>query len=251
MVYISQINLISIFAIFNVFLQINPSENPKPIYNLTDSDFESLVKSGRSSDWFLIFHLETCGHCKSAKDSLINLNNEEELPNKLNLGLIECSSNVWTCIRFNITRVPYMIYIQNEKIFEFNTYPSKSNLLKFFTEERTIDSALPLPQPLGYINLLTKIFEEAIDMIGGYLEHYAKENLGWNITWTATHTIIFLVSLLFLMIFIEYIVIMKCCRRRGRIVKQKKPEELTKSENPRENPEEQKSKSEETKPKTD
>lgn len=204
--------------------------NNREIRNLTDSNFDSEVQNGNNNPWYIMFYLETCPHCKTAKDQFQILVKEKEFAsdsddNKvLRVGKVECGQNVWTCLRFNITKVPTIYLLVQQSMFEFTTYPSKDALYKFYKEEKLVGSQLRIPTALGYTSLIMKVFGEAVIFINEYMNGLIKSQ-GYDFEWTSTNTIILLLLALVLMILMEYIVISICCSpKKTKRVENKKSE---------------------------
>jgi hypothetical protein len=188
------------------------------IQSISDSTIDSTIGDGHGN-WLLLFYLETCPHCKNAI-SVFNdlsqnpsLNNEESLKS-LQIGKIECSMNNWSCMRFNITRVPYIVALQNGKLFEYNFYAIEDKLISFLKEEKLVESGLPIPPILGYAGILSKILEESARVLNEQMQMIVDTYLGIDLTWGSYHTIMLLISILFLMLFIEYLIVFYCCYRK-------------------------------------
>jgi hypothetical protein len=186
------------------------------VLEISDGNIDSTVGDGKGSTWLLLFYLETCPHCRSAKESFEKLSiksglTDEENLNNLQIGKIECSQNNWACLRFNITRVPTVYMLHDDKMFEFISYTTYEKLYKFLTEEKLIENGLPIPAQLGMVNILFKVFEESVRVLNEYINDFLHRNLNLNIDWNTNYTVGLLVFFLIFMIFIEYLIIFYCC----------------------------------------
>jgi hypothetical protein len=184
------------------------------IKNLTDYNFDNEIKNGNENPWLVIFYLETCPHCKNALgvfDKIIQGEHLTEKEKSLRVGSVECHQNVWSCMRFNITRVPYIILIEGDMMFEFEKYVNEKNINAFLNEEKTVENQLHIPAPLGIANLGLKVIKEAVKMINEYINDYLRGK-GWNFKWDTNHTIVALFVFLVIMIAIEYMIVAYCCR---------------------------------------
>jgi hypothetical protein len=179
------------------------------MYNLTDSNFQSTTKNGIEKPWLAVFYLERCPHCVNAKSSLESLTQKEDF--HTDIALIECSENVLVCMRFNVTRVPYIVYLDKNNMFEFNSYASENALNDFINEERRISSAKPIPTDLGYVGLFFKLLGEAVNMVNEYIKDYIKTKAQINFEWEMTHTIILFSIFLIMVIVVEYVILSWCC----------------------------------------
>lgn len=182
-----------------------------------DHNIDATVGDGKGANWLLLFYLETCPHCKMAKESLDVICNDEQLvgnetPVKdLHFGKIECSINNWSCMRFNITRVPYIVMLQNDKMFEFASYPTKQALFNFIVDEKTVESGLEIPPPFGMMGVVSKVFEESVRMLNEQIQEYITNTLKLDLKWNSYYTILLLINGLFLLLIVEYWLISLCC----------------------------------------
>lgn len=189
------------------------------IQTITDANIDSTVGDGHGN-WLLLFYLDTCPHCKDALSVLNSLSTNSELDSEnfilenLQIGKIECSSNNWSCMRFNITRVPYIIALQNDKLFEYQSYATEQRLLNFLKEEKLAENSLNIPPILGYLSILSKVYEEAIRVLNEQMQTLVHTYVGLNFTWSTNHTIAMLILMLAMIIFIEYMIVFYFCGRK-------------------------------------
>lgn len=202
-----------VFFVF-LFLCIPLATSSKiDIYDITDSNIGSILGDGKGSNWFLLFYLETCPYCKVAKESINTLAGRKELQGEdsiiedLHIGKIECNNNQFACLRFNITRVPYIVMLYNDNMFEFNNYPSEDKLFDFLKEDKLSDSALPIPPSYGYLGIAMRIFEEAVKILNENIQDFIDKSLGWNIKWNSYFTIAILITSLISFLTVEYMII--------------------------------------------
>ena len=182
-----------LLSIFSFLSQIS-STNSFEIQEITDSNISSLVDDGKDKSWLLMFYLETCPYCKVAKESFEKLSKRKEATlNSLNIGTIECSQNHWSCLRFNVTRVPYIVLINDELLFEFKSYVSEGSLAAFITGEKTVESGLPIPQQMGFAYYMSLILKESVNVMNEQIEDFIEKTLKLNIKWRPSYTIIFLI----------------------------------------------------------
>jgi hypothetical protein len=180
--------------------------NSEKVTELTDSNFEQLVNYGRDNKWLLVFYLGTCPHCTSAK-KVISKYSESLKDDSLKIGYMECNNNLFTCLRFNVTKVPLILLAENEKIVEYQEYPSETSIRKFVTSEKLNDTASNFPVSFGYIELVFKIMQETVLTLNDTMKRFLKEKIGINIDWGSNHTAGLLLAILILIFFIEYLIV--------------------------------------------
>lgn len=183
------------------------------INNLTGSNFELEVKNGKNNKWLVVFYIETCPHCITAKEAISQVVNSDT-PQGAMFGQVECRSNMWLCMRFNINRVPYIVLIHDNKMFELDSHPTKTNLISFIENEKELDSALNIPAELTYLDMASKISGEALEMFNEHLDLFVKQKLNLEIDWTTNHTIGLLIAFLVVLFICEWIIILMFCSRR-------------------------------------
>jgi hypothetical protein len=231
------------FVFIFLFLVVNGLE----IQTITDATIDSTIGDGHGN-WLLLFYLENCPHCKNALTVLNDLaqnpslTNEDENTKGLQIGKIECSLNNWSCMRFNITRVPYIIALQNDKLFEYNFYAMEDKLISFLREEKLVESGLPIPPMLGYAGILSKILEESARVLNEQMQILVDTYLGIDLKWGSYHTILLLIAILFFMLFIEYLIVFYCCYRKKKKTANKVENSSNNTENLAQNSEDNKSK---------
>jgi hypothetical protein len=243
----SKIFLASLLLILCVSLT---SANEKAVLTILDSNINELVGDGFNCNWLIMFYLESCPHCKNAKLSIENLSKnkaviENPALDDLKIGIVECNVNNWSCMRFDIKRVPQIIHLKDNKLFDFNAYVTEEKLLSFITEEKVIENAKEIPNQLGMLSVVKKVFEESVTVLNEQIKDLLANKFNIQMDWTTHHTIGVLIAFLILIIFIEYIIIFHCCE----ISKNKKQKKCADNDC-KESHEEHKSQ-EEAKPKSD
>jgi hypothetical protein len=198
--------LLTIFAFFSNISQTNSVG----VQEITDSNINSLVGDGTGQNvWLLMFYLDECPYCKVAKESFSKLARRDEIEtdetlNKIKIGQIECSRNNWSCLRFNITRVPTIVQLKHDKLFGFNKYVTDDSLLRFLAEEKLLSDGMPIPEPMGMISMATRVLRGAVDVLNDHISEFISNNLKLNIQWTSSCTVALLALILFLIILSEY-----------------------------------------------
>jgi len=206
------------------------------IQNITDTNIDSTVGDGYGSNWLLVFYLSNCQYCKNALSVLDSISKRQDIDNEdfplrnFKIGIIECNENNWSCMRFNISRVPYLVSLQNDKMFEFDYYVTEEKLLNFIGEEKSIESGKSIPSVLGYSGIIFKIFEEAVGLINERIQNFIDSYLQWDFKWQTIHTIFLLLSPLLILLGLEFVILTYCCYRKKKTIKQVNPEKLENTE---------------------
>ena len=202
-----------IFVLFSLVLinSINSSNDNDSVFvhELNDSNFDELVNNGVKNPWFVIFYINSCPHCKNAKTSLDNISNNPDRISKTNikLSMVDCDKNMFVCFRFNISRVPYTVILESNRMFEFSEYPSEENMIKFIREKKDKDNGLPIPKPVGYLEYFFRSLEDLVKILNKTLENCFNNNFGYKIDWRSEYTIVVLILALVVIVVLEVIIL--------------------------------------------
>jgi hypothetical protein len=187
------------------------------VIDLTDSNIDSIVGDGTGKNWLLMFYLDSCPHCKNANEAFKQISRRsdfegEDAPVKnLQIGRVECNANNWSCLRFNISRVPYIVMLQNDKLFELETYVTQDKLYNFIVEDKLVEKGQKIPPMLGWSGIVMRIFEESVSMMNQQIQEFIDEKLGPNkIKWDTNYTIILLATTLIAVLVLEYMIVSLC-----------------------------------------
>ena len=179
----------------------------KEIMLLEGETFEETLKNSieSKSKLFLIFHVKKCPFCdhviKILKERIIN-NYEDE--DEINFGIVNLDrqSNIWLGIRFNITRIPFIILIENKKMYHFQNQFEESTVLNFIEEEKTVEDSMDIPENLGMMGKLNAIMRDLKERIRESMQ-IIFDKYGIKLRWNNTMTYILLTVLLISIIYIE------------------------------------------------
>jgi hypothetical protein len=217
-----------VFQTIYSYIENSSSFKGLELHQINDGSINTLVGDGKGSNyWILMFYVEQCPYCKKAKDAFRLLAGRDELADEsfanLKIGQIDCTYNNWSCLRFNITRVPTVYLIEHEKLFEFKYLMNDENLLKFLADGKIIKEGKEVPPPLGFMQIISYMFTESVAILDKRIEKFFTEFLNLEITWSRTYTIIVLIAFMVSTIVIEYYIIERCCfSNRGHKVNEKK-----------------------------
>ena len=188
-----------------------PDDKYQDMLHLTDANFDKEIAtlSEDGVKWFLIFYVDTCAYCKKAIETL----NEEIVPqyednDKIRFGGINCNTNIWLSIRFNITYIPYMVLLEKDNMYEFKNHLSPESFEKFINEEKTIEDALKIPVYSTYFFLFKTIAKESYILLKDNIQQFMK-NHGYNIQISNYVMIGIIVGSIFMLVLIETM-LLKC-----------------------------------------
>ena len=144
---------------------------------LNDSNIDSIIKDGIYNRWFILCYLETCYHCQRARQVLDDILESGNYPviNNIKFAQIEVQKNIKSNIRFNISKVPYIILVENNTMHELELYPSEKNLLNFIgTDFRNVTTDI---KPFPHMNIFKyyyAIFDYSVSEIVKKINDYLK-----------------------------------------------------------------------------
>lgn len=164
-------------------IEINPEIKNDQIYQLTDSNFDELIRDGRFYKWFILFYMKDCEICITAQkeiDIIFNQIKNVIKYNKIRFAECDVNDNFLTYFRFNITGLgtPYMIIVDNKKMYESKSNPSDPNFKNHLKIELLfVDKKLLLPFPKNNIlkvfwNIIIVTFEKVVDEINQNLNNH-------------------------------------------------------------------------------
>jgi len=192
------------------------SRNFQLITNISDSNFDTEIKPIEGEKpWLLVFYMSGCPYCTKALSALEKIR-RHNIGLETRFGMIDCNENIYSCYRFNVTRVPTIVIIDQGKMFlpEIKMI-SETSLYQFIKEEKSIDEAVEVPKTIGMLSLVFRSFEEAIRYMNDFFQYFVNTHLGMTFKWQTTYSIGILLILLALIIAIEVIVITFCCNIGG------------------------------------
>jgi thioredoxin-related protein len=199
----------------------------KKIIIIEGDYLDKAIQNAISSNYklFLIFHVQKCQYCthvlKVLKSQVIKNYEDDE---KIFFGSVNLDeqSNVWLGVRFNISKIPFIILIENKKMYHFESQFEESLVVKFINEEKNVEDGEEIPPAVTFNRKFSIAVEELTQTIQGYLNKY----LGTK-TWSNKMTYILLVILFIGVIYIESSIINKCknlCKFNKKVKKEDKNE---------------------------
>lgn len=193
-----------LLCLFQIYL------SSKKIMVIEGNNIDSAIKNSMEgkSKLFLIFTVKNCPYCSHAlkilKEKVVKNFEEEE---EIFFGHVDLDNqlNVWLGIRFNITKIPYIILIENNKIFHFESQFEESLVLKFINEEKNLEEGEDIPHIVTFMDK----FNIAVNELTENLQHLV-DKLGIKLTWNNTMTYIVLILFFVCFIYLETKLLDKC-----------------------------------------
>ena len=230
---IQKLNILNLFILLFLFKFSHSKQN---IFVLEGDSVELSINNAIEFNYklFLIFHVRNCPYCAHAlkvlKEKVIKHYDNDQ--NNIFFGSIDLNSqsNFWLGYRFNITKIPYIILIENKKMYHFESQIEESFLVKFINEEKNIEDALDIPEPLTFGRKLKVAVLELTEKI-----QFLLNKFGIKIPWNTTMTHIFLIISFGTFIYLETKMLYKCknlCKfHKNKNIKDKKEEKEKEKDN--------------------
>ena len=161
----------NLFILFTLILLFSFSLSTKKIMILEGDQLDSQIKLASETNYklFFLFYVNNCEYCNMAlkilkTQEIKNFEDEDEISfGSINL---DEQKNVWFGLRFNVTRIPYIILIENKKMYLYQKNFEAKEVIKFINEEKNIEDALDIPDEITFF---TK-FKAAMRELGGNIE---------------------------------------------------------------------------------
>jgi thioredoxin-related protein len=194
--------IIFFFSLFHQTLEI------KQIMIYEGDSFDTALQNSieERKKLFVIFYINHCSYCahsiKVLKEQVIkNYEDEDEIEfGSVNL---DKQSNVWLGVRFNITKIPFIILIENKRMYK---YPEQlfeeSYVLNFINDEKNFEDSFDIPESVEWGTKLKIVLIEFTQKINENMQSILdKYKIG--IQWNNTMTYILLALILIIFIFLE------------------------------------------------
>ena len=128
--------------------------------NLTNSNFDNLVQNGNNNRWLIIFYTERCSFCKQIKTMINKIIEEKEFNYDIKFGKVDLETNLKLQIRFNITRIPYIVLVNHNQMYEMKFLPTEQTF-KNFVDSTNFDEfkefQKDFPQDLSFFDFLKNL----------------------------------------------------------------------------------------------
>ena len=190
--------------------------------NLTNSNFDNLVQNGNNNRWLIIFYTERCSFCKQIKTMINKIIEEKEFNYDIKFGKVDLETNLKLQIRFNITRIPYIVLVNHNQMYEMKFLPTEQTF-KNFVDSTNFDEfkefQKDFPQDLSFLeflkNLIILAFSDGAMKLNKIL---SKFNFSFKFTALSLFVISFIIGVPIMTCI--YILALRCLDSK----KAKKPE---------------------------
>ena len=151
---------------------------------------------------FIIFFAKNCDYCgycvRVLKERIVQ---HYEDNNKISFGVINLDrqSNFWIGYKFNITQIPYIILIEEGKMYHFKEPFEETKVVQFIDEEKNIEDALDIPDDVGLSQKINFFMAGLIRQISDFFIKFGFNNNTSNIL-----ACVLLFVFLVLMIYLEH-----------------------------------------------
>ena len=223
-------------TLFIIILLFNIALSSKNIISLEGDQLDHQINlcNKMNSKLFIIFYVNNCQYCDMALKILENqiVNNfEDEDEIYFSSINLDNQKNIWLGLRFNVTRIPYIILIEKEKIYSYDKAFEDKSVLKFINDEKNIEDGFDIPPKITFMDKLKAALNELSEKMGNVLEIF-----GINKNWGIKLAYFFIFFGLISFIYLENKLIENCrnfCwkKRVNRIINDKKKKKEIKTNN--------------------
>ena len=191
------------FSLFHQTLEI------KQIMIYEGDSFDTALQNSikERKKLFVIFYINHCSYCahsiKVLKEQVIkNYDDEDEIEfGSVNL---DKQSNVWLGVRFNITKIPFIILIENKRMYKFREQLFEEPIvLKFINDEKNFEDSFDIPESVDWGTKFMIVFNEFTQKIKEIMQSLL-DKYKINIQWNNTMTYILLAFAIMILLFLEY-----------------------------------------------
>ena len=148
------------------------------IRTLSERNFDIVINHNKSIDYLILFTFRRCPHCNKVITITENVEKNYSSKNKLlKFAKVDCYSNGWTAMRFDIFNVPIFIYIKNGLFASFKPRNYTEEELISFIESNDKEFK-DYPPKIGYFGVFMKIFHFVNGRIKNNIPFW-NEIFGW------------------------------------------------------------------------
>ena len=173
------------------------------IKTLDDNNFDKEVLKGIFHNFIILFTVKKCDICNNIISTLENVqkkyfNNND---NNLKFAKVDILNSGWTSMRFELEKIPNIIYISNRSYAIYRSYNWTEKDIISFIEDKNKTFKI-FPKRMGYFDVFMKIFHAISHLLH---DKYSFWNEGYS--WAI------IVLFLLILCFVEYLIIKFCCKR--------------------------------------
>jgi thiol-disulfide isomerase/thioredoxin len=195
---------------------------------VNDSDFDATIQYGVFHRWLIIFYAETCNFCKQIKSMIDKIIEDKNYINKndIRFASLDIDYNLQTQIRFNITGIPLIVMVEDNKMITYDMFPNEKLLIEFiqtdnFSEYRNVKT---FPARLKYDEFIKKLIIFSLNYYVGQINNFLdKKKIPFK--FTNTSFLVYSISIVSFLMVVFFIAIIKCCCSGKSIKKESKEQE--------------------------
>ena len=158
-----------------------------------------------TNDFLILFTVKKCQICNQIIKILENAAEiySNQITN-LTFNKVDVIESGWTSLRFNLERLPNMIYVSKGKYAIFPNENFTELNVKNFIEDKN-KQWMRLPRKVGYLYLIMKTFR--------LFSYMLSQKFSF---WDESYYWILIIVFIIVFVFIEYLIIKFCCRRSNK-----------------------------------
>ena len=127
------------------------------IRTLSNKNFDSIINFNNSINYLVLFTVKRCPICNKIIRITENVENYYKNNPNLKFAKVDCFTNTWTAMRFNILKFPLYIYISKGKYSTFIPDDiTEEKLINYIESKDKIFK--DYPPDIGYFGVFMKIF---------------------------------------------------------------------------------------------
>ena len=202
--------------------------------NLNDLNFDSIVQNGKYNRWLIIFYSENIDYCKKVKSIIDKIIEEKKYKsiNNIKFGSVDIDHNLRLVTRFNISGIPVVILVENNKMLQISNFPLEDNFIRSIEIENiaTNEYVINLPGQLTFYKFIKNLFIISLNQVKNMANRYLEKR---NIKFQFTALSLFLCLIFFcvLITILLFYFILKCFCKDIFIIKEDKEDKRNEIKN--------------------
>ena len=202
-----------LLLLFSILISIKANK----LLNITDSNIEDYLEKNKGRTILLLFYVNDCYFSQKAIEILDKFETKDSIIEKV--AEIDCKNNFVSCMRFNITKVPTIFLLKDDRLFLFTFFLAEETLNAFIAYSHSKENGISLPEPRTYFDLILVLLDESITKITQLIQQFIITHGNGQLKWEKNHTISVIIgSVSVLLLSLGYLMI-KCCLKRKKKVK--------------------------------
>lgn len=168
--------------------------------DLFNQELQNIIQS--KSKLFLIFFARNCEYCgysvRVLKERVVPHYEDDD---QVSFGVVNLDrqSNFWIGLKFNITQIPFIILIEDGKMYRFKEQFEESIVVQFINEEKNVEDALDIPEDIGLYKKINFFMAGIIQKTNNIFIKF-----GFNNFWSNIFSIILLAIFFIYLVYLEH-----------------------------------------------